>query len=254
MKLFAEVLLRKLRFVPTFCGKSAKVFPSQIFFKGVPIIDLTSFGNALSFTSQCMALMLPRCKSRAELGLCNLSQLKQNFQEEIPLKLKSLLVITLFVVACSFASAQTFGFASTGGAQYCNYEQLASAGTGFYGGADNLSACGDSINATISGFLGTVKNEGSGVFGAGVTYGDTLYATLYGETTAQWTVFSKLKANKVNKFGQITGAYSWIGVAGFSGEFGGDNLGFLTASIPGRDGNSVTKGASVVNHNQNHKK
>jgi hypothetical protein len=240
--------------VRRFCGKSAKVFPSQFFFKGVPIIDLTSFGNALSFTSQCMALMLPRCKSRAELGLCNLSQLKQNFQEEIPLKLKSLLVITLFVVACGFASAQTFGFASTGGGLYCNYEQLVSEGSGFYAGSDNLSACGGAVNATIAGFQGTLKNEGAGVFGAGVTYGDTLYGTLYGETTAQWTVFSKLKANKVNKFGEILGSYSWIGVAGFSGEFGGENLGFLLSEIPGRNGKSVTKGASVVSKAQFKKK
>ena len=92
------------------------------------------------------------------------------------MKLKSLLVITLFVVACSFASAQTFGFASTGGGLYCNYEQLTNAGTGFYGGLDNLSACGLSVNGTLSGFLGSVKNEGGPGIWAGVTYGDSVFA------------------------------------------------------------------------------
>jgi hypothetical protein len=156
-----------------------------------------------------------------------------------------LLVITLLVIGCSFASAQSFGFASTGGALYCNFEQLVAYSGGLYAGSDNLSACGDSTNATVSGFTASVKNLGGPASGPGVVYGDTLYATLYGATTDQWTVFSKLKCNKQNKFGQYTGKDGWAGVAGFSGFLGGTNAGPLSCSIPGKNGNHASKGVSA---------
>lgn len=162
------------------------------------------------------------------------------------MKLKSLLVITLFVVACSFASAQTFGFASTGGTLYCNYEQLTNYGTGFYAGVDNLSACGLSVNATIAGFAGTDKPLGAPVAGPGVIYGDSIYAVYNGMPNAMWAVFTKLKANKVNKYGHFLGNYSWIGIAAFSGVYAGDNYGYLSATIPGAKGVVVTKGASTL--------
>ena len=163
------------------------------------------------------------------------------------MKLKSLLVITLFVVACSFASAQSFGFASAGGTLYCNYEQLTYAGyDGYYGGVDNLSACGVSVNSTIAGFTATAKNEGGPAFGAGVIYGDSIYATYDGLTDAQWTVFTKLKANKVNKFGHYSGSYSWAGVAGFSGFFAGSNYGYLSAALPGKEGTVAGKGTAAL--------
>lgn len=162
------------------------------------------------------------------------------------MKLKSLLVITLLVLGCSFASAQTFGFGTgPAGYLYCNYEQLSYYGGGLWAGTDNLSACGSSVNAAISGFTGTVKNEGEAAHGAGVIYGDTLYSTLYGSTTLQWTVFSKLKCNKVNKFGQFTGSDGWEGVAGFSGFLGGTNAGPLSCNIPGKNGKSTIKGVSA---------
>ena len=44
------------------------------------------------------------------------------------MNIKSLTVIALCILGCSFASAQTFGFASVGGGLYCNFEQLAPAG------------------------------------------------------------------------------------------------------------------------------
>jgi hypothetical protein len=150
-------------------------------------------------------------------------------------------------MACSFAaSAQSFGFASTGGGLYCNFEQLSISG-GFVGGYDNLSACGSGVNSTISGFNATVPNDGPSVHGPGVVYGDSIYATLSGDPYAQWTVFSKLKANKVNKEGQYTGTYSWIGAASFSGVFVGTNEGYLSSSVPGKNGNYASKGATTVN-------
>jgi hypothetical protein len=163
------------------------------------------------------------------------------------LRLKSLLVIAVFVVACSFAaSAQTFGFASTGGALYCNYEQLSSAGGGEWAGIDNFSACGSTTNGTISGFSASLAADGEKTGGPGVIYGDSLYAALYGDGTAQWSVFTKLKANKVNRFGAYTGGYSWIGVAAFSGFFAGGNIGYLSATVPGRNGITTSKGNSAV--------
>jgi hypothetical protein len=162
------------------------------------------------------------------------------------LKLKSLLVITLFVVACSFASAQTFGFASVGGGLYCNYEQLSSGGSGEWGGVDNLSACGSSVNSSISGFSAILTANGEPTGGTGVIYGDSLYAALSGDPFAQWTVFSKLKCNKQNKYGVYTNGYSWVGVAAFSGVFAGSNTGYLSCNIPGKAGNSPTKGPNSL--------
>lgn len=163
------------------------------------------------------------------------------------MRLKSLLVIAVFVVACSFAaSAQTFGFASTGGGLYCNYEQLSSAGGGEWGGADNFSACGGSANGSISGFSGSLAADGEKTGGPGVIYGDSLYAALYGIGTAQWSVFTKLKCNTVNRFGAYKGGYGWIGVASFSGFFAGGNIGYLSCSIPGRNGITTSKGNSAV--------
>jgi len=162
-------------------------------------------------------------------------------------KLKMLAVVTLLVLGCSFASAQTFGFASVGSAlQYCNYEQLFNYGSGVYAGIDNLSACGVynvfAVNGAISGFGATLPaGDGLPVKGAGVDYGSSqiiaFYADLYGElVNDMWDVHSGLKCNKYNsKTGLYKGAYSWIGFAGSSfGGLVGENYGFLTCSIPGK--------------------
>ncbi len=161
------------------------------------------------------------------------------------MKLKSLLVITLFVVACSFASAQSFGFASAGGGLYCNYEQFTSLSGGALGGFDNLSACGLGVNAVIAGFNATVPVDGQPAGGAGVVYGDSIYAAASGDAFAQWTVFSKLKCNTQNRFGQYIGSYGWVGAAAFSGYYVGGNKGFLTCAIPGKAGKYPTKGMSI---------
>jgi hypothetical protein len=163
------------------------------------------------------------------------------------LKLSTLLVLTLFVVCCSFASAQTFGFGTAigGSGLYCNFEQLSYAGSGLYGGVDNLeAACDSSANSTVSGFAGTVANDGEEAHGAGVIYGDSIYAVYDGDPYAQWTVFSKLKCNKTNKFGDYTGTDGWEGAAAFSGEFVGTNQGPLSCNIPGKDGGLATRGTS----------
>jgi len=160
-----------------------------------------------------------------------------------------LAVFTLVVFGCAFASAQTFGFASVGGGLYCNFEQLSNAGAGAWAGFDNTSACGGSINAVISGFNATLPAMGQPTGGAGVVCGDNIYAALSGVNFAQWTVFTKLKCNKQNRFGQYVGSYGWVGAAGFSGYYLGGNHGFLSCSIPGKAGAYPTKGASILSKN-----
>lgn len=166
------------------------------------------------------------------------------------MKLKSLLVITLFVVACSFASAQSFGFASIGSGLYCDFEQLSYAGGGLWGGSDNLSACGLSVNASISGFSSTVANKGEAAHGAGVVYGDSVYAVTSGNPFLIWTVFTKLKCNAVNsKTGLYKGAPGWEGVATFYGVEAGTNDGFLSCSLPSKNGKAPLKGMSTHQKN-----
>ena len=159
-----------------------------------------------------------------------------------------LAVLTLVVFGCAFASAQTFGFGTAvgGSGLYCDYEQLSYSGGGLWGGLDNYSACGFSVNPTISGFSGTVANHGELAHGAGVIYGDSVYAVISGDPFAQWTVFTKLKCNHTNKFGAFTGTDGWEGVAAFSGFVAGTNQGPLSCSIPGKNGHAPTKGASTL--------
>jgi len=170
------------------------------------------------------------------------------------LKLKSLLVITLLVLGCSFASAQSFGFLSVGGGSYCNYEVISFlSGTGVAQGVDNLTAaCGLPVNATFVGFKDSLPAVDTGglVSGAGITYGDNIYdAESEAYTGAQWTVFSHLKCNK-----KINGntKYSWIGVAGISGFFFGDNYGYLGCTVPGHEavGRGLSTGKAQVPHKQ----
>lgn len=181
------------------------------------------------------------------------------------MKLKSLFVITLLAVACSFASAQTFGFASTSGGLYCNYEQIAYGVdlSGAYDIVDNLSVCWSAYglsgpNGTGGGFSASAANTGLPVTGKGVIYGDNLYdafdigyLTGYGYyvdsiyTGEQWTVLTKLKANKVDKYGHFHGSYSWIGLASYSTFVFGDNYGYLSSSIPKAGGKEASRGTTA---------
>jgi hypothetical protein len=112
-------------------------------------------------------------------------------------KLKSLLVITLLVIGCSFASAQagTFGFGTAGGDYlYCNYIQLSNYSGAVWQGTDNLSACAGFVgfNATVAGVTGKLAKASNPFVGAtinGVTYADNLYDAYGGfYDYAQWDV------------------------------------------------------------------
>jgi hypothetical protein len=170
---------------------------------------------------------------------------KKNFQEENPLKLKSLVVITLFVLGCSAAFAQgsaTLGFENYGGTfLYCNYEIITWGGpNNFYlQGTDNLeTACFAAQNATVEGVKVPVPlADGAPVHGGTVyAYADNLIdafsATYTGE---QWFVLTKIKPST------LLHNYGWAGYLGVSGYEFLDNYGYLSASIPG---NGPTKPVS----------
>jgi hypothetical protein len=149
-------------------------------------------------------------------------------------KMKGLVVVTLLVLGCGLASAQTFGFASAGGVYlFCNYEQLSGGAEDIWSGIDNLSVCNLKPNATLIGFGATTPNKGQPAFGKGVVLADNLYdAYSYTYTGVQEVLFTKLKCNKVDQFGHFKGAPGWMVVVAISGFMFGDNYGALSCSIP----------------------
>ena len=149
------------------------------------------------------------------------------------MKTKGLAIVTLLVLGCGFASAQTFGFASSGGVYlYCDYEQLAYSGNDIWVGFDNTSVCGGH-NATLVGFGATTPNKGQPAFGKGVVLADNIYdAYSYTFTGAQSALFTKLKCNKVDQFGHYKGAPGWMTVAAISGFVFGENYGYLSCTHP----------------------
>lgn len=162
--------------------------------------------------------------------------------------MKKILLVLAVLALGTLASAQTFGFGVSFGSTYlyCNYEQLVPYSGGLWAGSDNLSPCGSSVNATISGFSANIpllKNPVA--HGAGVIYGDTIYATFSGLSNAQWTVFTKLKCNNIRNH-HFVGLNGWEGVAGYSGFLLGTNQGPLSCLIPGKNGKTPTKGANVA--------
>ncbi|MGA2426105.1 MAG: hypothetical protein ABSG07_19035 [Terriglobales bacterium] len=166
------------------------------------------------------------------------------------MKLKNLAVITLLALACSFASAQSFGFGSAVyGYLYCNFEQLTNnyEVTGAWGVTDNLSACGIGYNGTGGGFNADAKNFGLPVYGQGVIYGDNIYdAESQYYTGYQWTVFTDLKCARINKrTGYPEGRYGWIGIASYSEFVFGDNYGWLMCALPSAHDGSKARGTSA---------
>ena len=137
---------------------------------------------------------------------------------------KSLLIITLVVLGCSFASAQSFGFLSAGkSVEYCNYEILVQLTPyNVWEGSDILVSCGLPYNATIAGVSASLSKVTNplGFALKGVAYADNIYdAEGESYTGAQWFVISNLKCSE-KKFG-------WEGFASVSEVIFGDNYGYL---------------------------
>jgi hypothetical protein len=174
-----------------------------------------------------------------------------NASRRIPLKLKSLAVITLLALGCSFAFAQSyaFGFLNyTGGVQYCNYEIMQTGGANnFYvSGMDVLDACASSANsfATIEGTAIRVTSldvESTGLQ-PGITgpgryiYADAIMDAFAGDYTGeQWLTVTATSVNSKNRAGN----WNWDSFLGFSGfEFLGA-YGFLTDKLPDKKDASV---------------
>ncbi len=150
------------------------------------------------------------------------------------MKMKGVLVIALLVLGCSSASAQSFGFSSGGGPEICNYEVLHQLEPyDVWEGEDNLSLCGIDHNATIVGVSVKLSRAGNpaGFKLMGVAYADNIYDAFSGFYTGeQWFMITNLTcSNKKGPFG-------WIGFVSLSGVLFGDNYGWLTCYIPGRNG------------------
>jgi hypothetical protein len=167
------------------------------------------------------------------------------------LTLKSLVVITLIVLYCSAAPAQSFSFGFlnyTGGQQYCNYEILTTGGANnFYmTGMDVLNACADSANsfATIEGTAVRVTSKDiestglqPGIAGPGrYIYADAIMDAYAGSYTGeQWMTITATSVNSKNEAGR----WNWDSFLGFSGyEFLGA-FGFLTDKLPEKRSEAV---------------
>jgi hypothetical protein len=160
------------------------------------------------------------------------------------MKLKSLAVITLFVLGCSAAFAQgsfTLGFATPGGEfLMCDYEQIQYGGyNNFYmQGIDNITdACSAEFgNATVEGVkISITPADGSPVLtGPAYAYADNVYDAFSDAFTgAQWFVITQTKPSKLLKH------YGWAGYLGIDGyEFLAD-YGYLTSELPGSSSKPV---------------
>jgi hypothetical protein len=156
-------------------------------------------------------------------------------------KLKSLLVVALFVLGCTAAFGQsfTFGFENyDGSVLYCNYETF-NVYDAYYlaAGTDVLTTCGAPQNAVMVG-VKTAVPAAAGLGQTGKAYGmaDNLYDAYYGfDTGLQWYVISKIKASAKKQ--------GWIGLGAYGGYIFGSNQGLLTLSIPG--GARPSHGTSV---------
>ena len=155
---------------------------------------------------------------------------------------KSLLILTLVVLGCSFASAQTFGFLSAGKSiEYCNYEVLVQLTPyAIWEGDDILTPCGVSYNATVVGATTSLSkvNNPLGFALKGVGYADNIYDAFSERYTG-------LQLLRITDLKCSTKKYGWVLFASISGEIFGDNYGYLSCNIPDKNGVVATRGVST---------
>ncbi len=181
--------------------------------------------------------------------MCNLHNCDKNFQEEIPLKLTTLLVMTLFVLCCSFASAQSFGFLSTEGGEYCDYEYIYDWDGGIWAGDHILTVgCGYPYNGTQVGATTSLTSATNplGFAIKGVAMADNIFDAIYEEFTG----YNALYITQVPEKKQVCDSddphpdkYGWEAWFGVSSEIFAYNYGCLTSSIPGKNA-VATRGTS----------
>ncbi|MGA2423084.1 MAG: hypothetical protein ABSG07_03695 [Terriglobales bacterium] len=108
-------------------------------------------------------------------------------------------------------------------------------------GFDNLSACGINHNATIIGItakLPKAENPAGDFSIDGVAYADNIYDAISESYTG-------IQIFRVTNLKCSTKKYGWILFAGYGGSIFGDNFGFLSCKIPGKDGVVATRGLST---------
>jgi hypothetical protein len=118
-------------------------------------------------------------------------------------KLKTLAVITLVVLGCSFASAQgpgTFTFWDAAGTQpTCGFIVITYNSGGVVAGYDDETGCGIALNAPIVGFVATTPALGLPAHGKGAVVGDGIYdASADAYTGLQWTLWLSAKVARRN--------------------------------------------------------
>ncbi len=190
------------------------------------VVGLT-FGNALSFPQSVRANTLLHLKMHCALVGATFKT-EEASQEENPLKLKSLAVITLIVLGCSAAFGQTFslGFRGHAGTQYCDYE-VVKVSAPYAAGTHNLTTdCGLPADGVMVGFKAYIPvSSGAPVTGTVLEMSDNFIDASYqAYTGCQFDWVTKTKASTLR--------YGWAVYYSCSG--GTEvlfNYGYLTTKL-----------------------
>ena len=190
------------------------------------VVGLT-LGNALSFPQSVRANTLLHLKMHCAL-VGAAFKTEEASQEENPLKLKSLAVITLIVLGCSPAFGQTFslGFRGHSGTQYCDYE-VVKVSPPYAAGTHNLTTdCGSSVDGVMVGFKGYIPlSSGAPVTGTVMEMSDNFI-------DASYQAYTGCQVDWVTKTKASTLHYGWAVYYSCSG--GSDfllNYGYLTTKL-----------------------
>ena len=137
--------------------------------------------------------------------------------------MRNVVVITLLVLGCSFASAQTFRLVSVDGSKDCNFvlTQLTP-----YAVWEGYSTCPGAYISTLIGISGGLTKKGNPVgFGVkGVVLADNVADAQMGTYTGvQWCMVTNLVCSDKK--------YGWVAFAGMSGLLWGDNYGYVSCDV-----------------------
>ena len=151
---------------------------------------------------------------------------------------KSLLVITLVVLGCSFALAQapgTYSFwDSAGTLEYCNFNVITTNSGGVVAGYDNTTTgCFYSYNSPIVGFSATTPADGLPAHGKGAVVGDaSMTMALSGTLAISGPCSSPRRSAKRNMVSSPARTAGLALLASYTGTYFGDNYGYLGAGYP----------------------
>ncbi len=139
------------------------------------------------------------------------------------MKVTSLAVITLLLLGCSFASAQTLRLVSSDGSLDCGYVLTQLTPYDVWEGYSE--PCGGLASSTIVGISGGLSKAGNpGAFPVkGVVFADNAYDAFSGTFTgAQLFIATNLKCSSKK--------YGWISFAGMSGLVFGVDMGYVSCN------------------------